>query len=406
MKNSRDPMIIATAFSGGGAEVVARYMVDEIKGAYAVVFENTAGIQLSNRRVHVIDLESRGSAASKILVNFWRLLVIQYLKLVERPRVTISHLEGPNFANLLTVGGGRKVIFVHNSVSQNYQERTGLHSSKRALVRMSYKMADLVCCVSEDVQFDLVQNYGVPESKVTCLPNPIDCNQIVKDSFIRYSDSRDGLWSGEYLISVASLTPQKNHSLLIHVFHKLIRTSVPAQDLKLVLVGEGPEKARLMELCANLKIKYSCFGDKDFDLSAQVLFFGFQANPHPLLSRAKLLILPSLWEGLPICLLETMTLGVPSIVADCSTAIQKLMQFSAKTYPEYMNRGFAMTNYGILVRNFSVVDESTINHWVEILDGVLGNSEYLGLCAKSGPIRAAEYDIRRIMSLWNKQLLQ
>ena len=77
---------------------------------------------------------AHGDPIIVLLVNIWRLLVVQAVKLQVRPAVTISHLEGPNFANILTFFGGRSVLFVHNRVEQSYHKNRTFDKLKKVLV--------------------------------------------------------------------------------------------------------------------------------------------------------------------------------------------------------------------------------------------------------------------------------
>ncbi len=405
-KDSSKTMIISTAFSGGGAEAVARTMVETSEGASGVLFENFAEIECRGRPVRVICGSKKDGMISKILVNMWRVLVVQYLKIIEKPRVTVSHLEGPNFANLLTVLGGRRVIFVHNCVSENYNGKSILHRSKRALVRLSYNTANLICCVSADVRKDLIENYGVPEFKTEVFPNPINCKRIVRQSLVLYGDSRDLLLNNNYIISVASLTYQKNHQLLISVFNMLLKKSMIPPDLKLILAGEGPEKRSLEQQCASLGLAFADLQNRENRPSAQVLFLGFQINPYPLLRRARLLIMPSLWEGLPIALLEAMALGVPSVVSNCSAGIQDAFSLRMDEMEQLSASGFVQANVGVLVRKPVSADSSTAGFWSKIISEVLIDFDYLNFCSKMSPLRASEYDVDHVSALWREKIFE
>ena len=72
-------------------------------------------------------------------------------------------------------------------------------------------------------------------------------------------------------------------------------------NIRMAVVGTGELEAETKELCAQL------------DLEENVQFLGFQSNPMKMLSDSKCLILPSRWEGTPMCALEAMALGVPVV---------------------------------------------------------------------------------------------
>lgn len=98
-----------------------------------------------------------------------------------------------------------------------------------------------------------------------------------------------------YLGRIAS---QKNPKRLINVFRKLIAINPNA---KCAIVGDGI----MSDFVANLITQ--------MDLTKNVFLLGFKNNPMKLLSDSKALLMTSLWEGLPICALEALTLGVPVV---------------------------------------------------------------------------------------------
>ena len=111
-------LVLSTALAGGGAEAVARLMVERLTNSTCVLFENDARVVLPGHEIRVISRWHTRGPLIILLVNIWRLLVVQAVKLQLRPAVTISHLEGPNFANMLTFCGDRRILFVHNELNE------------------------------------------------------------------------------------------------------------------------------------------------------------------------------------------------------------------------------------------------------------------------------------------------
>jgi glycosyltransferase involved in cell wall biosynthesis len=103
------------------------------------------------------------------------------------------------------------------------------------------------------------------------------------------------------ILAVGRLTRQKGFSYLIEAFRQ-VRNTVPA---RLVVIGEGQEHQRLLNLTEALEIK------------SDVVFLGFQTNPYRFMSRADLFVLSSLWEGLPTVLVEAMACRTPVVSTRC-----------------------------------------------------------------------------------------
>jgi glycosyltransferase involved in cell wall biosynthesis len=101
------------------------------------------------------------------------------------------------------------------------------------------------------------------------------------------------------LIIVARLCLQKNHKLLLEAFSQAIK-----ENVQLKIVGDGPLKNELIEYASNLGI------------SEKVKFLGQRDDIPYLLKSSDIFVLSSLWEGLPLSVLEAMAAGLPIISTD------------------------------------------------------------------------------------------
>ena len=107
--------------------------------------------------------------------------------------------------------------------------------------------------------------------------------------------------SGFTLVYVGRLEPVKNHALLLNAFRAAL-WSMP--DLRLWMVGDGSERKTLESLATELGI------------ASQVTFWGQQLDVAPFFSAADAFIMSSKSEGLPMSLLQALSLGLPAIVTD------------------------------------------------------------------------------------------
>ena len=120
------------------------------------------------------------------------------------------------------------------------------------------------------------------------------------------------------LLSVGRLSKEKGHADLFHAFAELLSKSGDRR-LRLIIVGSGPEKTRLENLAAMLRI------------SDCVVFAGQCSDMAPFYAMADIMVLPSHSEGSPNTVLEaiaaavpivaTMVGGVPEILTNEQTAL-------------------------------------------------------------------------------------
>lgn len=118
--------------------------------------------------------------------------------------------------------------------------------------------------------------------------------------------------SAKRLIAVGRLSPEKGQAGLLEAFATVSRDHA---DLELVLVGDGPEAARLHALAGSLGI------------SERVRFSGRLSEPDTLreIADADILVLPSFMEGLPIVLMEAMAMGT-AVIASRVAGIPELVE--------------------------------------------------------------------------------
>ena len=109
-------------------------------------------------------------------------------------------------------------------------------------------------------------------------------------------------------MSVARLTRQKNHSLLLRAFARLM----PTQGVQLVLVGDGPLKPELQREADTLEIV------------GQVRFLGVREDVPDVLASSDVFALSSDAEGNPLALMEAMAAGLP-VVATAVGGVPELV---------------------------------------------------------------------------------
>jgi glycosyltransferase involved in cell wall biosynthesis len=106
---------------------------------------------------------------------------------------------------------------------------------------------------------------------------------------------------GFTLLYVGRLAPLKDHATLLRAV-ALTRSHHP--EVQLWIVGDGPRETGLRKLAGEL------------GLNECVTFFGEQADVSPFMLAADLFVSSSVTEGLPVSLLEAMSVGLPALVTD------------------------------------------------------------------------------------------
>jgi glycosyltransferase involved in cell wall biosynthesis len=137
----------------------------------------------------------------------------------------------------------------------------------------------------------------------TVMNNAIDSKQYVPNLQKRLSVRKMlGIPEDTFVLGhVGRFFPQKNHTFLLDIFAELKRLK---EDAVLLLVGDG-------ELRAEIEQKV-----KDLNLTENVIFTGVRSDVPDLMQAMDCFVFPSIYEGLPLTLVEAQASGLPCIVSD------------------------------------------------------------------------------------------
>jgi len=177
---------------------------------------------------------------------------------------------------------------------------------KRKAMRWLYRRADMVVAVSRGVAEDL-RGLGIPGDHVHVIHNPVDPGRL--RHLARVGPVLPSLDGVPYVIALGRLTEAKDYPALLRAY----ALSQVRHSHRLVIVGEGEERANLERLILELGI------------ADRVLLAGALDNPFRVLAGAALLVLSSRWEGYPNVLLEAFALNVPVVATDCRHGPRELL---------------------------------------------------------------------------------
>lgn len=204
---------------------------------------------------------------------------------------------------------GVPVILNHDHTNDDYRAKDHV---RLALDAFSNRFASHVIAVSDSCRRFLIDREGVPSEKITVVQNAIDLRRFSAGCGTR-SEARSLLGLPENVPVVAGvgrLNPQKNFSLFIRTAAEVLKRHPQTVFL---LAGEGPEGARLQRLA------------RDCGLGERLHFCGYIADARQVYLAADVLLMPSLFEGLPMTLLEAMAMKVP-VVASALDGIAEVVE--------------------------------------------------------------------------------
>ncbi len=178
------------------------------------------------------------------------------------------------------------------------------------LDRLTIRLTCGEVCVSEGVRRFSIETAHLPPDRLTVIPNGIDPSPI--DRAPALDRASLGIPPTAHLaLFVGRLTPQKGVDLLLDAAEQVIAAR---PDWHLAIAGAGPDQAALQAR-----------SDRSSLLTGHVHWLGQRSDIPSLLKAADLLVLPSLWEGMPNVVLEAMSAALP-VVASAVEGTEDLVE--------------------------------------------------------------------------------
>jgi len=209
--------------------------------------------------------------------------------------------------SLPVIGSRKKVATAHDLIILKHPEMmTGLARKYFAeFIPRTLQKADHIIANSEATKKDLMRYLHIPAGKITVI------HLGVGKEFLKESDRdlvntlrRANHITGDYLLSVASFEPRKNHTGIIRGFAKAL-PDLPAET-KLALVGRENKYQREMRALV-----------EELQLTDRVAFCGYLGTKElaAMYQAAVMLVFPSLEEGFGLPIIEAFAKGVPVLTS-------------------------------------------------------------------------------------------
>jgi glycosyltransferase involved in cell wall biosynthesis len=280
----------------GGAERFLKELVIRVpRGEFDVTLvclweRGLWGRELEERAFRVLCLEK------KLGLDFRLLPRLVGLMSRERPDIVNTHLWTADLWGRLAALLARVPWVVVTEQNVDVWKRW----YHRLLDRLLFLGTDLVICVSEEVRAYYERELGVPARKIRVIPNAIDLGPFAAPPPEGRLREEVGAEPGEFLfVCAARLHPQKGHPVLFEAVARLVEEG--RRGFKVLLAGDG-------SLRGDLEAKVASLG-----LASRVRFLGLRHDMPSVLLQADAFVLPSLYEGLPLAVLEAMAARLPVV---------------------------------------------------------------------------------------------
>ncbi len=166
-------------------------------------------------------------------------------------------------------------------------------------IKLSLKLSHYLVTGGEIMKEGYAKHYNLKPEKIILMPNRINLERF------QPQEKRDR--KGKTLLFIHWLSKRKGADTIVPIMKHLLSDFKPSiPDFKLLVVGDGPYRDNLLREI------------KDNKLEKRIQFIGFVPNKNIVeyYKKADLFILPSMEEGFPLSLLESMAMGIPYVASD------------------------------------------------------------------------------------------
>lgn len=232
------------------------------------------------------------------------------LLLAARFDVVHCHLVASNIVAKPVAAALRvPVILNHDHTNDDYRAND---RARLLLDTWSNRFATHLIAVSDSCRKFLIEREGIPSNRITLIQNAIDTRHFSPESGSQAEARKSfGIPQGVPLVAgVGRLNPQKNFVLFIKVAQEVLKVH---PDARFLIAGEGPEETLLRSAAAKA------------GLTERLQFAGYVADTRQVYLAADALLMPSLFEGLPMTLLEAMSMRLP-VVASALDGIAEVVE--------------------------------------------------------------------------------
>lgn len=169
---------------------------------------------------------------------------------------------------------------------------------------LRYQADYLFACSTEAGKW-LFGRKAITKQNYKFIPNAISINKFLFSNIDReFIRSQYGIKNETVVGHVGGFETPKNHVFLLDCFKEFLKIH---PDSKLMLVGDGTYEEKIKRIC------------QEYEIENKVIFTGIQIDVGPFLSAMDVFLFPSLWEGLPVSVVEAQASGLKCLLSDSIT---------------------------------------------------------------------------------------
>ena len=310
MASANATKVESLKFKGQG-KINILYLITEfdVGGAENMLYEVAMRMDRQKYNIHAACLTGRGPVGKKLsalgieveyfcMRNSLDFRIFKRLtRLLRKKNIYILHsyLFHANFIGRVAGKLAGVPVIVSSIRTSEKEKRCHLWLDK-----LTSGLVDMETCVCEAVRQFTIKEAGISAGKLISIPNGIDLTKF--DGKFNSEGKRAELGIKELtkvIGTVGHLSKPKGIEFFLRAAALILKEF---QNIVFVIVGSGKLEDELKRLAKGL-----CIEDN-------VIFTGFRKDAVEIMSIFDIFVLPSLWEGMPVAVLEAMALSKPVVV--------------------------------------------------------------------------------------------
>lgn len=265
-----------------GAENVAITLINSVKSEFDSVYVSPDGLI----KEVVCQNEIKHYAVPKVNIKYIK-------KAIRDMKPDIIHAHDFTAGIICAISAGNIPVINHLHNNSPWLQQYCIKACVYGISCLRYRR---ILTVSDSVMKEYVFG-GYFKNKSVVIGNPINISRVQEYAYGEENHKE----IPEYDIAfLGRLTPQKNIFSFLEIVQEVAK-EIP--DLKVSVIGDGELRAETVKRIDELGIAHI------------VNLYGFQKNPYVYLKQAKLMCMPSKWEGFGLAAVEALALGKPVIAA-------------------------------------------------------------------------------------------
>lgn len=236
---------------------------------------------------------------------------VRVWKLARDSDVVLGSLELQSIFWAALLAPGRAVAWLHKDV-EGYlnQKRKGYAWLYRIILGWALRRCRTTVCVSRGILKSSERLWPDLRPRMRVLWNPVDTDTIRRRALAPLPKALEPCFHKPVILGVGRLEKQKAFDVLIQAHALLLQRGI---EHNLCILGEGSQRAYLEDAARHYRVSGSTF------------LPGFM-DPYPIMARAAVLAVSSLFEGMPLNIVEALCVGLPVVALDCPSGPRELME--------------------------------------------------------------------------------